>query len=327
MATLNGSTPAVKTTALWNWSAAGSGANAYPTVTSYSHGKPTKSGLMPDDVANFVGVPLVIFPPNGGMPTPVSDKTITQWIRWAEDQIEQETGILLTPTWVAAPAATTQQLITATGLIPLNGQYQQLGVDYDMAEAAYDFDFSRAEDSGWLYQQLRWKPVRGPGPNDQSGLKNYAFVYPLLNSYFRVDPSWFVIDQDFGLLRLVPNTNIQLLPLFALQLTFQGFAQSVPGGIWLQYVAGLSPADYGSEYSFMSTLILSVVATRALAILQGSVNYGVVDMMTTSDGLQQKLSYSKDGAYAPLIKEFEKQRDELYKTARNKMSGVSFVML
>lgn len=323
----SGLPPVTPTQALWTWAFAGSGENVYPTVTTYSNGMNTKTGIQPADVANFIGVPLVFYPPGGGTPIPIQDSTILQWIRWAEDQVEQETGILLCQTWVAAPGANTRATTQATGLQPISGPYQKLGIDYDLAEASYDFDFARAEDSAWLYTQLRWKPVKGPGPNSFSGLKNYAFIYPLLNSYYRIDPSWFVLDQDFGLLRLVPNTNIQMLPLFALQLTFQGFAQSVPGGIWLQYVAGLTPSDYNAEYSFMINLVLATVAVRALAILQGSVNFGVTDMMTTVDGLQQKISFNKNGAYAGFIDAFDKQRLDLLKTAKNKVNGIILVPL
>ena len=319
----SGLPPITATKALWTWDTS----TTWPTVTAYGNGTPTKSGLLPADVQNFIGLPLVIYQPGGLPPIPISDSTILSWIRWAEDSIEQETNLLLTQTWVAAPATKVASSTLNTGLQTENGLTQQLGVDYDLEEAPYDFDFSRAQDSGWMYQQLRYRPVRGPGPNDPTGLKNWAFIYPLLNSYFRVDSSWFVEDQDFGLIRLVPSTNIQMLPLFALQLSFQGFAQSIPGGIWMQYCAGLSPSDYNMKYSFMLNLVLATVAIRALAIMQGSVNFGVTSMSTTVDGLQQQIKYADKGAYSGFIDTFQKQRDELLKTARNKVSGPSFIGL
>jgi hypothetical protein len=319
----NGLPAPTVTRALWTWDTS----TNWPTVTSYANGAPTKTGLLPADVANFLGVPLVIYPPNGGAPIPIPDATVISWIRWAEDDIEQQTNLLLTQTWVAAPPTKTPQATMNTGLSTTNGQIQQMGIDYDLDDQPYDFDFSRAQDSGWMYQQLRYRPIRGSHPNDPTAVKNWAYIYPLLNDYFRVDASWFVEDQDFGLIRLVPSTNIQMLPLFALQLTFQGFAQSVPGGIWLQYCAGLTPSDYNMKYAFMLNLVLATVAIRALAILQGSVNFGVKDSQTTVDGLQQRLSYNPNGAYSGLIEMFTRQRDELLSTARNKVSGPSFIGL
>ena len=315
--------PTVTTKAQWTWSIPSSGsASQYPTVLNY-HGSPTKSGLTAEDLEAFIGVPAVIYPPNGGQPIPVPPNVLTRWIRQAEDQIELETSILLCQTMVAAPPAQTAQAAQSIGVIPQNGApIQQLGVDYDIVDQSYDFFFSRAEDSGWMAEQIRFRPVKGPGPNDPSGLKNYAFIYPLLNSYYRVDPSWFVLDSDFGLLRLVPNTNIQMLPLFALQLTFQGFAQNVPGGIWLQHCAGLTPSDYSGQYSFMTQLILATAAVKVLPILQGSINFGVTSLDTSVDGLAQKVMYDKNGAYAGLIATFEDMREGLMKTAKNKVGGV-----
>jgi len=315
--------PVVQTRALWNWNTT----TDWPTVTAYANGQPTKTGILPQDVKDYIGVPMVIYPPNGGAGTPVSDTMILKWIRWAEDRIEQDTGILLTQTWVAAGASKVPESTMSLGISPENGKTQQLGVDYDMEEAPYDFDFARAEDSGWMWQQMRWKPLKGPSPNSPNAIKNYAFIYPLLNSYYRVSASWFVTDPDFGLLRLVPATNIQMLPLFALQLTFQGFADSVPGGIWMQYCAGLSPTDYNTGYSFMTPLVLNAVAVMALGILQGSINFGAVSVETTVDGLAQKIAWNKNGAYSGLITTFDNERKALLKLAKDKVGGVIYTPL
>ena len=67
-------------------------------------------------------------------------------------------------------------------------------------------------------------------------------------------PTWFVEDEDFGLIRLVPAANVQMLPLFAMQLAFMGFAESIPGGLWFQYTAGLN----NSEYNGLLVLCASV---------------------------------------------------------------------
>src|ERR1700744_5741714 len=90
-----GGTPLVTTTALWNWDKSG----LQPVVSGFPSGygtfTPTKTGLTPQDLQNFVGVPIVYY---GNPVVPVPPSVIQQWIRWAEDEVEQETSILLTQT-------------------------------------------------------------------------------------------------------------------------------------------------------------------------------------------------------------------------------------
>src|SRR5271167_1360658 len=83
----SGLPPITATKALWTWDTS----TTWPTVVSYANGQPTKTGLLPSDVANFIGLPLVIYQPNGLPPITIPDSTILSWIRWAEDSIEQDT--------------------------------------------------------------------------------------------------------------------------------------------------------------------------------------------------------------------------------------------
>ena len=226
-----------------NWTIPALSGGGQPVVTSYpTTGGPTKSGVLPADLRAYLQIPIQQWT---NPPIPIDDtQTIIEWIRWAEDEIETDTNVRLCQTWIAAPAAKSVAEVSALSLNVANG-YQQLGVDYDLAEAAYDFFFERWRDEGWGYQRMRWRPVKSvelSGPNlgaydagNFTGTKNVAFIYPLLNEYFRMPLTWVVEDQNRGLLRFVPATSVQMLPLFALQLTFMGFAQSVPGGLWFQY--------------------------------------------------------------------------------------------
>ena len=52
--------------------------------------------------------------------------------------------------------ASSEKALTA----PSGDSYQQLGADYDLYEPAYDFFFKRAQDEGWLYNRMRWRPVQ-----------------------------------------------------------------------------------------------------------------------------------------------------------------------
>lgn len=315
--------PRVATQALWTWDTSTPG---QPVVTGYpTTGGPTKTGLMPADLQAFVGVPIQFY---GNPPVPVSPTTMLQWIRWAEDWVEQETNLLLTLTWVASPPTRQPAATIATGLIVSGvGNVQRLGIDYDLEDAPYDFFFPRAQDEGWMEQSLRYRPIRVDEfyTGGYTAVKNIAYIYPLLDDFFRVPPTWYVEDHDFGLIRLVPAANVQMLPLFAMQLAFMGFAQSIPGGLWFQYTAGLTANDYNSQYSFIKQLVLAQAAIQALSTIQGTINFGAKEYQMSVDGLQYGTKYSENGPYNGLINNFIRMRESLLTTALNKVSGPMFI--
>lgn len=311
------------TIALWDWDKT----NAPATIKNYSSGKPTKTGLMPADMKQFVGVPIQIY---GNPPVLVPDQTIMQWIRWAEDWVEQQTNLLLCQTWVAGPPAVTiaaAQAIQIQTATPAG--YQIQGYDYDLEDAAYDFFFPRAQDEGWMNYSLRYRPVRSIAydPLTPTAIKNIAYIYPLLNEFFNVPRSWIVEDHDAGLVRLVPAQNVQMLPLFAMQLAFMGFAESVPGGIWFQYTAGLTNTDYSTRFSFIKQLVLATAAMTGLAICQGSINLGAEQTTMNIDGVMYQTKYPKEGPYRGLISTYNKMAEKLMAAAKDKVSGPMITML
>lgn len=317
----------VPTAALWNWTPPIAG--QAPSVLSYPpYGSPTKSGILPSDLKNFIGVPLQTFT---NPPTPIPDSVILGWIRYAEDEIETITNVLLCQTWIAAPPTKTAAETQLTGL-GVQQQFQNLGVDYDRYEPGYDFRFSSAQDEGWLYNRMRFRPVKSvevfsPASFDSAnltGIKNWSFIYPLLSEFFRMPISWLVEDQNRGLVRAVPATNVQMLPLFAMQLAFMGFAESVPGALWFQYTAGLTAVDYQSTWSFVKQLVLAKAAIQALSSMQLSVNLGALETQTQADGLLYKVKYSEAGAFSGQIKRFEAMAKDL--TKRVKQMGGGFAM-
>lgn len=311
----------VTTKTLWTWDTSG----PVPLVTGYNGNQLTKTGLMPIDLQNYVGVPLQYY---NTPPTAVASGTIIGWIRSAEDLIEQQTTILLTPTWVASPPSPNNNVNLQIGLTPTAYGGQRQGLDYDLQDAPYDFIFQKAQNEGWSILQYRYRPLRNLAYGiDTTATKSYAYIYPLLSTYFRVPPSWFVEDLDFGVLRLVPAENVQMLPLFAMQLAFMGFAESVPGAIWVQYTAGLTDNDYRGRFSFMKQLVLAQAAMFALQSIQGTINLGIMRHSTLVDGVQYQAQYSEKGPFGALIDRFEKTRDELLDVAIQNVSGPMFITI
>ena len=312
--------------ALWTWNTTvGQPAvvTGYPTVS----GAITKTGLSVCDLKSFLVIPIQNY--GTSPPQPLTDQTITTWLRWAEDEVENDTNIRLCQTMIAAPPARSQYEAASTFIQPASG-YQQLGLDYDFEEPAYDFFFPRAQDDGWMYQRLRWRPVQSVSPTTSgqivdavnfTGVKNVSFIYPLLNSFFQVPVPWIVEDRQHGYIRLVPQVNVGMLPLFALQLNFMGFTNGIPGGLWLQYSAGLTANDYNSNWSFIRQLVLARAAVTTLQMMQLTVNLGVQETELSQDGLKYRARYNPAGAFAGQIKMMEDQVMRLTKQARARVAG------
>jgi hypothetical protein len=307
----------VTTKAQWTWNFT----TNTPVPSSYPNnvnGSVTKSGLLPSDLQNFVGIPLQYNSYTGAAPVPMTPLQLNQFIRSAEDYIEQETGILLCTTWVASPALQFDTLAASNNVIisasqSVSGQVK--GIDYDLPDIGYDFLYRRWLMEGWGVTQLRYRPLQD--------VYYMSFIYPLLNQVFVIPDGWFVQDYDAAVLRIVPTANVQVLPLFALELTFTGFANSIPQALYLQYTAGLTAADYASRFQFMYTLILCQAAILALQSMQGTVNFGSTRYATSVDGLRYEVSYPKDGAaFSGIIQQFLKQREDQMALAKDAVRGI-----
>jgi hypothetical protein len=305
----------------WTWTGT---ASNNPTVTSYTvfPNCPTKTGLMPIDLQSFVGVPTVINNLDGSQ-TPLTGEQLLTYLRQAEDWVETESGILLAQAWIASPPLSQQALVTISPPLGTtsNGPGQQYGVDYDIIDAGYDFFYRRFVMEGWGIQQLRYRPLKT--------MVTFNFIYPLLSEFFNIPRTWLVEDWDAAILRVVPNANTQMLPLFAMQLAFMGFAQSLPGGMYMQYIAGLNQVDYSTRFSFMRTLVLATAAIYLLNTLQGSVNFGAIRQATSVDGLRYDTSFPNTGAaYGGLLQTFTNMQSQLLRTAIDMVRGVvAFVSL
>lgn len=316
----------VPTQALWTWTPPAQGLPqqviSYPTVP----GAPTKTGLLRADLEAYIGTPIQLYtaPPGG-----IDDATVVQWIRWAEDDVETETNIRLCQTWIAAPPAKSQTAVQQLDL-GVQGNFQALGIDYDIAEAGYDFFYERWRDNAWGYIHTRWRPVKSVEYFDASalnsqnfvGIKNVAFIYPLLNQFFRMPNSWVVEDQNRGLVRFVPAVNVQMLPLFAMVLAFTGFAEDIPQGLWFQYTAGLTQNDYISEWSFMKQLVLAKAGITAYNVMQTSISFGALELTAQVDGLMRRVRYSEKGPFYAQLWNLKKEVNRLMNRAKMKGGGI-----
>jgi hypothetical protein len=299
----------ILTSAKWHWNTTVSPA----VVLGYSQqvfdvtgvDQLTKTGLMPQDVQNYAGVPLTL---QGLTPVPLATEFLINLIRQAEDEVEQETGVLLAPTTVAAPPEHLSAAADAAGLL---GGAQLLGVNYDIPETPYVFDYKRFVDEGWGVIQAYHRPLTEPldanvAEENFTSIKNLTYIYPLLNQFFRIPTYWLVENRKMGMANVVPSQNIQMLPLFSMQIALLGFAESIPGGMHMVYEAGLNPPAYQNEYSFVKQLVAYKAVVNALSIVQGTLNVGAIERKTEVDGLMHSVKYNM-APYAGLIASFNER--------------------
>ncbi len=294
------------TPALWTWSSGlpvsfGNDSNNIP--------KQTKSGVAPADIANVAGVNLVY---NSATPTPMSNALLLSLIRSAEDEIETTLGMFLCPTRVAAPAILHNFGVVGT---IVNNIPQTLGVDYDVADAGYDFVYDRWWGGSWGAMQLRYRPIQR--------IESFFLVYPLLNMVSQIPLPWFdeILDKPTGLVRTVPSTNIQLLPLFSNMIAVLGPGQSIPGALRFQYVAGFTDGEISGQYSFLKQLVIYKTVIMALGIAQGSISKGFKTLDVTVDGMRRAVGYSEKGPYYGLIQEFRATARTLEQKAEDLVGG------
>lgn len=300
---------------LWGWSDG-------VVVTYPSFGLPTKTGVMPQDLRSFTGVPLARRNPYSDL----TDGELLQFIRSSEDDVERKSSVLLCPTLVASPPARNAQQCNAANIVPNNPSLGLVqGVDYDLADSGYDFDLSSWQDNGWGEMQLRYCPLRITD-GSITAVKLIAFVYPALNQIFQMPIPWVSETLDRATLRIVPQGNLGILPLFAMQINYMGMTSTVPNGIWVYYTAGLTKFDYGSRFSFIKRLILCDAAINVLGSLQGSINLGLDTTTILIDGVQQTIRYRAGGVYSDLIKQFSTQRDNLLQTLSYCVGGGNFIV-
>ena len=308
--------------AFWNWDTS---IPADPMLVAFPNNAPTKSGVTAGDLRSFAGVPIQTY---GTPPTPIPDSKLTEWIRQAEDYIEQTTGLLLCPTFVSSPPVLTATAAAQAEIAPTSPDGRmRLGTDFDLEDAGYDFKIEAFMGEGWGIQQLRYRPLRNLSDVDATAIKSVVFTYPLLSQFFPVAPSWYVEDKDHAMVRLVPSQNIQMLPLYQLQLSIGGFAGNLPGGISVQYTAGLTRADYSTRFSFVRLLVVAKAAMTALSSTQGGINQGLAKQMMLVDGVQYSGEYDKNGPYAGLIANFGMMVDDLLGKARDLIGGPMMVTL
>jgi hypothetical protein len=314
--------------ALWDWGPSPSNPNGPLVIQGYntfsSGPTPTKTGLTAQDIQDYCGVPLYY---SGNPPRAVTEQTIIQRIRRIEDSIEQNSSVLLTPTYVASEPVRDIDLMPQLQIMSSSGNgIMNQGVEYDLGDDKMDFRFEQAQDNGWLNLMLRYKPLNIFN-SDQTAVKKWAYTYPLLNAFFNVSPAWFVENRAFGYLRIVPSQNVQMLPLFMLQLSVQGFTDSTPGGIALYYTAGLSENDYNTRFSFVRELICAATCASLLGSIQGTVNLGLTESSLLTDGLQTSLKYDPKGAYAALINNFNSVKEELLTELQWQVGGFTLTSI
>jgi hypothetical protein len=196
----------------------------------------------------------------------VSTDTLYKKLLAAEKQVSRRLRIPLEPTQVfCADDGVTQDQITA-----LNGMPYVTDAGYD-----YTPDFFR--ENSWGLIRTRIYPV--------IAIQAYNFVYFNPGQViFSVPASWIKLDAQYGMIRLVPNSNAAQLPLNAYLLSAFGGGKTIPQMIHLTYTAGIQ--NLATNEPDLYDFIVRVAGVLALLdTLPGSSN------SISGDGLSQTMAF------------------------------------
>lgn len=223
-----------------------------------------------------------------------SESYLWRKIRSQEDEMERDLGILWRETRIRSepdPADT----------------------DFDLIEPGYDYSHMYFAGERWGYLKLRRAPVRS--------VQRVLFVYPNADDrVFDVPTKWIRLDQQWGVIRLVPDGASILANFSAFMLQVFSGGRAIPQAIFVDYTAGFisgvkSVADSLDEsyvdllehlkYSVMVDVLRDLVLPDSQSI--------------STDGQTQSFSVQRD----KLIEEQHARRQAM----KQKIKGVMMVVV
>lgn len=229
---------------------------------------------------------------DGGVMT---DEDLLQFLMGAINQVERFLGIYLKPT-----------------VIVTNPEERGLekGVDYEIAEAPYDYD-ARAYRQ-WGFLQLRERPVQQ--------LNGFKMVLPngMVIIDFMTKREWIKLYPENGQLHIVPYAGDPTI--FALLGGSQaGFPfvtgqmnSHLPQMFYVDYVAGYGLHQIPED---IRNVVAKIASIDALGIAGDAVLAGVASLSTSIDGLSESFSTTASATsatYGAHIKQYQDEVDKFF---------------
>lgn len=228
----------------------------------------------------------------------MSDEDIMQFLQSAVRRTERELGIFLKPTVIKANPS-------ERGLIE--------GVDYDVAEPAYDYDARAYKQYGFL--QLRQRPVQKVTslkmvlPN---GLPIIDFMRDANTS------KWIKLYEKSGQIHIVPYAGDPTL-FYMLGGTSSGYPfvtgmlnANLPQMLYVDYVAGYKQYQIPED---IRNVVAKIATIDVLGIAGDAVYVGLASFSTGIDGVSESTSLTASATaatYGAHILQYQKEVDNLF---------------
>ena len=259
----------------------------------------TKSGIEVEDFRKeyLFGLPSTLRKPEDWTSTYLHRK-----IRAAEDELERSLGIYYTP----------KRIICEPENRSVNPPLV-LGVDYDIAEPAYDYSSQFFVGENWGGIRVRHYPVHTtPTPS-------ITFAYPNIDhKIFTVPAAWVRLNGPFGQIRLVPASVSVYASFTAFILSVFSGGMGIPQSVFVDYTAGFGGVDKKGDLEDDYQDLLEL--TRELAVLNIIDNTFMPNSLSNSaDGLSQSTSYA--------VKDFRTSFDKKLDKFRQKIKGIRMTVV
>lgn len=251
--------------------------------------KETKSGIQIEDFRKdyLFGLPSTL-----RKSTDWSEDYLFNKIRAAENELERTLGIFYTP----------KRIVTEPKPILVKGK------DYDIAESAYDYSSDFYVGDNWGGIRTRHYPVH------VDPLPTVTFAYPNVDHrIFTVPSDWIRLRDDYGMIRLVPNSSSIVASFSAFILSVFSGGRSVPASIFLTYTAGFDGVDEKEDLQDQYQDLLEL--TKELAVLNIIDNAFMPSSKSNStDGISQSVSFQ--------VKDYRTSYDKKFKNFMDKVKGI-----
>lgn len=192
-----------------------------------------------------------------------SDPFLLAKLRAAEHDAKIQLKVLLEPTKIF-PFPPTDAQITALSSMPW------------IEEPGYDWDPNFFSSDRWGYLVTRQHPVRA--------VDFIRFAYPSQDTHiFEIPANWIRLDKKYGHIRIVPSSNVLLVPLDVYLLQVIGGGRSIPSAIQVQYTAGLN--DVRGTLPALFDVICKMAVIKLVQDMQPAASESI-----SADGLSQSRS-------------------------------------
>ena len=211
----------------------------------------TKSGITPTNLRDEYLFGLALQSRDGKA---YPDRAVWSHIRAAEDELERDLQIFLTPTRIMSEP-TDAELAAAIA--------EGDGGNRVKVDRALDYDDEYFIGDRWGMTLFRYRPIKR--------IRQFFFGYPSRTQrVIEIPTNWLRIDQNYGATVIIPNSAGVFTSFGAYLFSLFGSGRDIPQCIFVDYDAGFTEIELRDEYHDVLDAVQRVAAMRCVPQIMGA---------------------------------------------------------